>query len=215
MNALTSARIALLAPAQPRRACTLLAAQPATGWIFAAAGAAQALLAVVQWNVVSPVLARDPLFADWRAPGFVGAGAAACAALAAPAALCVRAGVLGAVLRLAAAGSRPCSWTVWAAWAACADGVLWIESVAATLVVHWAHPADLAALRGARLHAGLDLVWPEPAWLGTLNVFTFWWTALLAAGLCWIGRTSRRRALLTAFTCAACRGVAQAVWNLW
>lgn len=215
MKALTPLAICWLAPVQPRRACAYLAARPATGWIFAAAGAAQVLLAVVQWHVVSPVLARDPLFADWSAPGFGGGVPAAGAALAAPVALWIRAGILGAVLHWAGAGSRACAWPAWAAWAACADGVLWIESAAATAVAHWAHPADLAALRAARLHAGLDLIWPQAPWLGTLNVFTVWWTSLLAAGMSWLGRATRRRAILTALACAACRAVAQAVWNLW
>lgn len=214
MNALTPLRIAVLAPVQPRRACAHLAAHRGAGWIFAAAGAAQVLLAVVQWNVVSPVLARDPLFADWSAPGFAGGLPAAWAALAAPAALLIRAAVLGTVLH-AAARTQASPWAAWVAWAVCADGVLWIESAAATAVAHWAQPADLAALRAARLHAGLDLVWPDAAWLGTLNVFTVWWTALLAAGMSWLGRTSRRRAVTTALACAACRAVAHALWNSW
>lgn len=211
-----AAQIAVQAVLQPGRACARLHGAPSAGGVLACAAVLHALLAAAQWRVVTPVLSRDPLFTDWNLGGAAGGALQLAVAAAGALALAVRAGVLGSVLHSLSIGSARGAWV---AWAACAEGVLWIESAATTTVAALTHPADVAALRAARLHSGLDLVWPHSAgaaaaWLASLNVFTVWWAVLLAVGLSQLGGASRRRAAAIAVACGAGRATLHALWNL-
>jgi len=216
MSALASAaRIGAEALVQPRQACARLQSAPPAICILALAGVLQAALAAVQWRIASPVLERDPLFADWSVASSTGTVLQILMVTAAPATLAARALLLGSVLDAVSAGTAR---RVWVAWAACAESVLWLEAAATTAVAGFANPVDLAALRAARLHSGLDLLWPHApggAWLAGINLFTVWWAVLLAMGMLHLGGTSRRRAIGIGIACGLSRVALQALWNFW
>ena len=210
-----AARIGAEALVQPRQACVRLQSAPPAICILALAGVLHAALAAMQWRIASPVLERDPLFADWSVASSTGAVLQVLMVTAAPATLAARALLLGSMLN---AVSSTAARRAWIAWAACAESVLWLESAASTAVAGLANPADLAALRAARLHSGLDLLWPQSAaggWLAGINLFTVWWAVLLAIGMLHLGGTSRRRAIGIGIACGLGRVALQAMWNFW
>jgi hypothetical protein len=215
-----SAATAIAILTSPRRACRRIAAEPRWRAMLVLVGVLHAVLAAVQWRLVAPVLARDPVFdGDPFGPRNAAFATMLWVALAAgaPLVLAARVGALAWVLRRACpAPFAPLG--TWITLAAAFEIVSWIEAMLGAVVVAAAAPPDLETLRTARLHAGLGLVWPRAtgawaAWLGACDAFVLWWAVLVGTSARIIGGASRGRATAVAIALAAVRVATRALWS--
>lgn len=174
-------------------------------------GACGMVLAVLQSFVLATAVAHDTDLAELPDGGAAARGAfwvsRVFAVLLAPLALMLRSAALATLLQAGTAAlGAPGAWRPLLSLALHLELVLVLEMSAVLLVLAMDQPTSLAALQSVPLHAGLDLVWrPEAprlaALLGAANLFSFWWAALLVAGLAQVRRAPLRTALALGTTC--------------
>ena len=181
-------------------------------WLCVWVALLHAMLSVLQMQVAWSVLMRDG--SDWVEGARQSFAATRVLGLAAvPFVIAARAGVVAAVLGLAAPSPRRHR----IALAIALEAVVVVEAAAGAALAVAAQPADVGALRDLRLHAGLDLVWqPDNRWLAAVlaaaNAFNVWWVVLCAGGVRHLLHAGWERALAIAVG----MGVARVAWRvLW